>query len=37
MLFSLLIQAQNSSNLVVFSEDAAPFYLTLNGIRQNAT
>ena len=37
MLFSLLIQAQNSTNLVVFSEDAAPFYLTLNGIRQNAT
>jgi hypothetical protein len=34
---SLVIQAQNSSNLVVFSEDAAPFYLTLNGIRQNAT
>lgn len=37
MLCSLLIQAQSSSNLVVFSEDAAPFYLTLNGIRQNAT
>ncbi len=36
MLFSLLLEAQNSSNLVVFSEDAAPFYLTLNGIRQNA-
>jgi hypothetical protein len=37
MFSSLFIQAQNSSNLVVFSEDAAPFYLTLNGIRQNAT
>jgi len=37
MFSSLLIQAQNSSNLVIFSEDAAPFYLTLNGIRQNAT
>ena len=28
--------AQQSSNLVIFSEDGQPFYLMLNGIRQNA-
>jgi hypothetical protein len=36
LLSASAIFAQNSSNLVVFSEDAAPFYLMLNGIRQNA-
>jgi hypothetical protein len=29
------IYAQNTSNLIVFSEDGKPFYLILNGIRQN--
>lgn len=36
LIISLMTQAQNMSNLVVFSEDAAPFFLTLNGIRQNS-
>jgi len=29
--------AQNTSNLIVFSEDGLKFYLILNGIRQNET
>ena len=29
--------AQNTSNLIVFSEDGLKFYLVLNGIRQNET
>ncbi len=32
---SIVSIAQNSSNLVVFSEDGLKFYLILNGIRQN--
>lgn len=32
---SVVSIAQNSSNLVVFSEDGLKFYLILNGIRQN--
>ncbi len=31
-----VIFAQQSSNLVIFSEDGLPFYLILNGVRQNA-
>jgi len=34
ILFALNINAQ--SNLTVFAEDATPFYLILNGVRQNA-
>ncbi len=35
VLLSVVSLAQNSSNLVVFSEDGLKFYLILNGIRQN--
>lgn len=34
-LLSLASFAQNTSNLIVFSEDGLKFYLILNGIRQN--
>ena len=34
--FSSTFLAQQSSNLVVFSEDGLSFYLILNGVRQNA-
>jgi hypothetical protein len=32
---SLSVVSQNTSNLIVFSEDGLKFYLVLNGIRQN--
>lgn len=35
ILISISSFAQNSSNLIVFSEDGLKFYLILNGIRQN--
>lgn len=35
VILSVISIAQNSSNLVVFSEDGLKFYLILNGIRQN--
>lgn len=35
LLFCSSIFAQNTSNLIVFSENGNPFYLILNGIRQN--
>ena len=34
-LVSITSIAQNTSNLIVFSEDGLKFYLILNGIRQN--
>lgn len=34
---SMFSIAQNTSNLIVFSEDGLKFYLILNGIRQNET
>lgn len=37
VLLSTITFAQNSSNLIVFSEDGLKFYLVLNGIRQNET
>ncbi len=33
---SISFYAQQTSNLIVFSEDGLPFYLVLNGVRQNA-
>lgn len=36
-LISISSFSQNTSNLVVFSEDGLKFYLVLNGIRQNET
>lgn len=35
LVFCTSIYAQNTSNLIVFSESGYPFYLILNGIRQN--
>jgi len=35
ILLSISAFAQNTSNLIVFSEDGLKFYLILNGIRQN--
>lgn len=37
VLISTALFAQNTSNLIVFSEDGLKFYLILNGIRQNET
>lgn len=36
-LLSISLSSQNTSNLIVFSEDGLKFYLILNGIRQNET
>jgi hypothetical protein len=35
LVLSISAFAQNSGNLIVFSEDGLKFYLVLNGIRQN--
>lgn len=35
LVFSMMLNAQNKVNLVVFSEDAEPFYAYINGVKQN--
>ena len=35
MLFGLMASSQNKLNLVIFSEDAEPFFAYVNGVKQN--